>query len=277
MSAASHEFARPMDTQTDVCMKRYPFKDAEKYTYWFCMANEDRDPDVVLLGSSFSSQLYAGLAKNPDFNHHSILSIGTCDVPWVEKDELAGAGAQEPCLGHRIYRQQEFIDNLIEKTGSVRYVIIGWVAPSLDEHYMARLIKRIDFLEKNNIRVIIFVPQIKLEYDIKACFTRPFKAPEKTCEISRGDYLKHLATFELVIKRVSATHPAVLFFNQNALFCGTGKCSMVKNGAPLLRDHFQHFTENASIEIAKLFEVWARGHAPGLFRDPRTAAPSPTG
>ncbi|MFY9838286.1 MAG: hypothetical protein WAK55_17810 [Xanthobacteraceae bacterium] len=59
-------------------MQRYPFKEANKYQWWFCMQNRNADPTVLLLGDSYANALYPGFAHNDALKAQTILSIGDC-------------------------------------------------------------------------------------------------------------------------------------------------------------------------------------------------------
>ena len=235
-------------TKNDICLNHYPLKGVEKYGWWFCMASKDEKPTLLLLGNSHANELYAGLSQNNSLKHHSILSIGTCDAAWVDESKsipsLPGF-EYSPCVGFRHAQQQQFIDNIIEKSASVKFVIMDGLSKTPDEDYIKRIKKRIDFLEKNHIKVIVFTPHISISHDIKGCFPRPFHEPTMNCDLSREEIDKISEDFKPLVQQISATYPDVVFFNQNQLFCGADKCSLIHNGMPLLRDTYGH-----------IFRIW---------------------
>ena len=229
------------------------------------MASKDEKPTLILLGNSYSNQFYPGLSKNINFKHHSILSIGTCDAAWVDESKIISEVNTSPCAGNRPLLQQQFINDIVEKSGSVKFAILGSLSGSLDENYILRLKKRIDFLEMNNVKVIIFTPHIMVDYDTKGCFSRPLKKPKFNCELTLMDYAKHLDRFKPLVQQLSKTNPNVAFFNQNELFCDANKCSMIRNGIPLFRDEFHHLSEYGSVELSNIFEKWAKINTPQIF------------
>lgn len=54
--AINAEFVGPLwkYTKNDLCQERYPFKESAEYSWWFCMANKDENPSLLLLGNSFA-------------------------------------------------------------------------------------------------------------------------------------------------------------------------------------------------------------------------------
>ncbi|WP_141710164.1 hypothetical protein [Legionella parisiensis] len=122
------------------------------------MINKSKKPTVILLGNSFANQLYPGLLHNKLFSNETILSIGTCDAAKVGTTPLVDMPADPafPCAGDRPLHQEKFINNIIKQNvGSLKYAIIAGLYGASEE-YLARLKSRIDFLEKNHIKVIVF-------------------------------------------------------------------------------------------------------------------------
>ena len=267
-------------TNNEICLNRYPFKAAKAYEWWFCTQSKNEKPTIILLGNSYANQYYAGFAKNPKFQHHTVLSIGNCGPNWVEKGEITqklnefefsgfpsqAAKNSSPCSGYRPLEQLNFINNIIKSSDSVQLALL--ISPGRTSHkkYILSLKKRIDFLEKNNVKVVVFTPHIKPDYDIKGCFTRPFKKPNKDCEFSLADYEKHLEDFYPVFNEISKTNPNVAFFNPNDLFFDANKCSFIRNDMPLLRDEYFHISEYGAIELATIFEKWGRKNIPEIFK-----------
>ncbi len=251
-------------TKNDICLNKYPLVGSEKYSWWFCMASKNEDPTLLLLGDSYANHHYAGFSMNNSFKHHSILSIGTCEPGWVEESKLTKEVDTSPCSGYRSLDQLKLINSIIEK-GTLKFAILDGLRSKPDEEYVLRLKKRIDLLEKNNIKPIIFIPHLKLAYDIKGCFARPFKKPKKNCEIDLETYNSLMNDFKPLIQYLTKTNPNVAFFNQNELFCNAENCSMISNGMPLFRDKHNHLSEYGSLELSKIFEKWARKKIPQLF------------
>lgn len=247
----------------DVCLKNYPFF-SQGYTWRFCMASKDAKPTIVLLGNSFANHHYPGLLLNTSFKHHSILSIGTCSPEWVNESKLTKEIANDLCSGKRPLEEQQLINGIIEKSGTIKFSILDGLVDNLSKEYFLNLKKRIDFLERNNVKVIVFEPHIYLDYDTKGCFARPFKKPSKNCEMSLKEYRDKTNKFKNIVNQLKISNPNVAVFDQNILFCNEKKCSMTLNGMPLFRD-INHFSEYGSIEMANVFEKWARTNVPEMF------------
>lgn len=247
------------------CLKNYHVKGSEDYAWMFCIANKEEKPTLLLLGNSYANHLYPGLIQNNYFKYESILSIGTCDPQWFDRSMLSNkALTSQPCSGNRPLEQQRFINHLVENTASIRYAILSGLRLNPDEKYIANIKRRIDFLESHNVKVIIFIPHILLDYDIRNCFARFAMKPLKTCELSHKVYEQYLKNFEPLILVLKKTNPQVAFFNPNDLFCNHEKCSMIHKGIPLFRDQHHHLSEYGSIELAKLFEKWSLTNIPEI-------------
>ena len=250
--------------QNNTCLHRYPFWERFSYPYWFCMASKDEKPTLLLLGNSYANELYAGLSRNDGFSHHSILSIGDCDPEDQELDD--SEITPHPCSGYRKFHQQEFINNIIATSESLRFVIMDGLVSTPDAQYIAGIKRRIDFVEQHNAIVILFIPHLELTYDIRNCFSRPFGNSIRSCEVDIQERIKLNDTFGALVKQLAQTNPEVLIFDQNDLFCDSRKCSMIRDGMPLLRDEYQHMSEYGSIELAKMFQKWSTTHAPDILR-----------
>lgn len=251
--------------RNEICLNRYPFKEAKQYNWWFCMASKDEPPTLLLLGNIFANQLYPGFTLNDKFSRHSILSIGTCKAAMGY--EYQDYPVNNPCSGNGESHQRQFIDHLIETSNSIRYVILDGLDFNFDATYISRLKERIDFLERHNIKVIIFTPHLIFNYDIRGCFSRPFKAKKNNCELSLDSRRMITEGFRPLVQQLSKTNPNVAFFDQNDLFCNNEKCSMLRNGMPLFRDEGKLLSEYGSIELSKLFAQWAGENIPELLID----------
>jgi len=268
-SQVTKEFVGPFwkYTKNKLCLNRYPFKESDNYAWWFCMTNKDEPPTVLILGNSHANQIYPGFVFNESLNHHSILSIGACNFARAQERQLTKA-VNSPCSGNRPLHQEQFIANIISTSNSVRFAVIDGLGTDFDALYFSHLKAQIDFLEKYNIKVIIFTPQIRFPYDIKSCFSRPLKPISRNCEMSLESKRKLTEKFWLFAQQITLTNPNVAFFDQNDLFCNSEKCSMVLNGMPLFRDENQHISEYGSIELSKIFTQWARNNAPEILAAP---------
>ncbi|HHF7387161.1 TPA: acyltransferase family protein, partial [Legionella bozemanae] len=244
-------------TKNDLCLNRYPFDEAKDYRWWFCMMNKSKKPTVILLGNSFANQLYPGLLHNKLFSNETILSIGTCDAAKVGKTPLFDKPLDPtfPCAGDRPLHQEKFINNIIKQNvGSLKYAIIAGIPNLQSEDYIYRLKSRIDFLEKNHIKVIVFLPHLLFNKDVKSCI-RPFSSATG-CISDLKERNALIQSNQAVIKTISKTNPSVVFFDPNDLFCDSKKCSMIDtNGLPFYRDH-AHISEYGSIKLVGLFQKW---------------------
>jgi len=251
-------------TKNDTCLTDYPYKDQDSLSWWFCMKSSTRQPTILLLGNSFANQLYPGFAKNRRLSKQTILSIGTCAVG----SDGSGEVTRSPCFGSRAVDQAKFIDDIIKKTPSLKFVIMDGLARDPSGAYIDRVVQRINFLESRGIKVIVFTPHIKPDFNPKACFKSPFRQKPDNCVISAEIRGVLLHNFNPLLQAIKQSHPNVLIFEQNDVFCdrSDNKCSFIKNGLPLHRDE-GHISEYASILLQDYFTKWATANIPSILDD----------
>jgi len=252
-------------TKNDMCINRYQFKEAESYGWWFCITNRDEKPTLLLLGNSYANHLYPGLAAENKIKNQTILSIGTCPPNMGNPSDENTATTMDPCSGYRAYHQKLLINSIIEKDKTIKYAILDGLDLKPDDNVITTTEERISYLEGNGIKVIVFVPHIKANHDLKGCFSRPLKSGPSSCDVSPHARETAFNDFKPLVDKVSSKHPAVLFFDQNELFCNFLGCSFTRNGMPLFRDEYSHYSEYASTELAKLFVKWAEKNVPGIL------------
>jgi hypothetical protein len=217
----------------------------------------------LILGTSYANQLFPGLASHPALAAESILSIGTCQPVDAEKGDPLNVDPDEPCSGDGPWRQQQFIDALIARTPSIRYVILDGLLADADDDYSARLGRRAAQLAHSGAVVIVFEPHTRPREDVRGCFSRPFKAA-RACATPVEDVQRARAQFRPVMAAVKMALPAALLFPQNDALCDAASCRMVVNGLPLYRDEFAHLSEYGSGLVADRFVSWAREHVPAM-------------
>jgi len=182
-----------------------------------------------------------------------------CD-PVIDENPIV----TNTCFGDRQLKQQNYINELVRHTKSIKFIIIDGLNKNPSSEYISLLQKRIDFIENNGGKVIIFTPHIRPEFDPKNCFTRPLRSIAKDCKFFPTLRDEYLNNFKPLIQYISKTNPKTLFFDQNDMYCETEHCSFIKNGLPLFRDRV-HLSEFGSIELAKNFVEWASYKIPEIL------------
>jgi hypothetical protein len=140
------------------CLQQYPIPNLADYAWWFCMKSKAEAPTLLLLGNSYANHLYPGFAQNDRLRHHTVLSIGTCDV-----GTHAGAAIDKraPCSGENYTRQVAFIDQIVHREKSIRHVVLDGLATAPDTDYIDRVRQRINAIETAGAQVILFTPHIR--------------------------------------------------------------------------------------------------------------------
>jgi hypothetical protein len=248
-------------SNNDFCLKRFPLKESREFKWWFCMLEKDQPPTVILMGTSYANELYPGLASRPELARQVVLSIGACD-PGHGAPNNPDSPTDSPCYGDRIALQENFIDNIIINNRTIRYAILDGLSRTPDTAYIRRLKERIDFLESQGVRVIVFYPHLVVDFDLHQCFPRPFFSATRSCTLPlslREDLNAH---FKPLVDSLHASNPEVLFFDQNGLFCNDRDCSLIRDGMPLYRDELHHISEFGSMRIAELLVGFLRQNLP---------------
>lgn len=268
-------------TSNDICKQRYPLAGSENYGWWFCMANKDADPTVLILGSSYANHHYPGVVSNPAFAGQSVLSIGSCEPGWVnETDVEASPDADQfnPCTTRHAFEQMNMINGIIAK-GTIKLAILdGLVRSPPTPAYISAVEKRIAFLEANGAKVVLLTPHMKSEYFIKACFARPLRPPAETCEVPISKAEELTQTMKPLVDHLISKHPEVAIFDPNSLFCDGATCSFIKDGKPLFRDEYNHLSEFGSDEMSRKLVEWLNSNRPemlGSLATSQQSAPKP--
>ena len=245
------------------CLAKYPFAEAQGYDSWFCMLSSEAEPTILLLGSSYANQLYPGLLHEPAFKQATILSIGACDASGHVPMTTVFA-AHHACSGDRPAHQRDFIDAIIQKTPSLKYVIMDGLPDNPDDEYIKNLTQRIDFIERSGKQVIIFAPHLRPGFHPKSCFSRPHISQENDCSFSIELWHAQTERFSRLVQSIKSSNAKVIFYDQNELFCANSLCSFTLDGMPLHRD-IVHLSEYASDKVGALFSRKMRVALPGIF------------
>jgi peptidoglycan/LPS O-acetylase OafA/YrhL len=243
------------------CLKDYKYDEQDDLAWWFCIKNKDNSPSILLQGNSFANQLYPGFSTSDALSHHTILSIGTCSVDQVGTD----VDPRNPCYGNGAKKQKDFINNIISRTTSLKYVIIDGLKPKPTESNIDALVKQITWLNDKGLEIIIFVPHLRPNFDPKECFKSPFRSKTRDCLIPYQDWEKLLDNFKPTIDAIKMSFPNILIFDQNIVYCDRkdNKCSFVHEGIPLVRD-YSHISEYGSVKLQEYFNKWAEVHIPSI-------------
>jgi len=250
-------------SQNDACLTEYEYKDATKYGWWFCIKNSPTPPTMILLGNSYANQLYPGFSKNKNLSSHSILSIGTCDFGSDGSDVV---DINSPCYKGRTEEQITYINKILTNARTMKFAVIDGLSDSPSVEYIERVRRRIDFIEKLGIKVIIFTPHLRPGFNPKLCFKTPFRSVAKDCSFSPAERANLFEKFQPLMKSILKSNPKTRFFEQNQIFCDDekGVCSWLKSGMPLHRDE-AHTSEFESILLQDYFTEWGKTNIPEMF------------
>ncbi|WP_415062046.1 acyltransferase family protein [Bdellovibrio sp.] len=248
-----------------ICNTMYPYSPSAHYRWWFCIANKEKDPTLILLGNSYANQLFPGIVDNTKLNHHSVLSIGACNLILRPTENDHNKVQDDPCSGDRAQKEQDFINSILLRSKTTKFAILSGIPPNLTEEDVEILRKRINFLESLGIRAIIFTPLVDLGYSIQSCFKRPLKVATNRCDIEKQKIDTLSNGFMKSLEKMLKKNPKVLVFDQNQIFCQDEMCSAVRDGNPLFRDNYGHLSEYGSYRVGKAFELWATSNLPEVF------------
>lgn len=251
-------------TKNEYCLDNYRKPhELDSYQWYFCYASKKSPPDILLVGNSYANHIIAGLSANTHTKGNSILSIGTCGADIAP--ESASPAGRFPCSGTRISDQTNIIKEIIENSPTLKFAILSGLDNKTNSSLIKTAKEKIDFYESKGAQVIVFTPHIKINYDIKSCYGRPFLPAIKDCKIDKQSIIEYGAQFQPFIDQISKSNPNVKFFDVNSLFCENNQCSFMKDGLPLLRDDASHLSEFGSIVMSNLFVEWAKTNAPTIL------------
>jgi hypothetical protein len=267
LSQPSAEF-----TQNQLCKEKYPFQQMMDIT--FCVVNKESAPTIIILGTSFANHLYPGLSNSSAFSHHTILSVGRCNISEGKVGENENPANQKgPCGSNYKIQEQDWIGNIVKKSPSIKYAIISGIeADPITPIYIARLRSRIDFLQSQGLTVIVFIPHYIPYVNINDC-VRMLPQGDHKCDFHRNNITAYIEKYMPLFDSIKSSNPSVYIFNQNELFCTKEDCSYMKNGGPLSWDMDKngsggHFSTYGSDEMAKLFAKWANKYLPEILKNP---------
>ena len=248
-------------TQNETCTKQYQTTLSTTLPWWYCFLKKQSDPDVILLGNSYANQLYPAFALNKKLKDLNVLSIGIYD-PTVGVSE---GSYQEIKNGMELTL---YINDLIKSSNGLKYIVIGGLDPNPSDEYVKFLIKRIHQVEGKNTKIIIFLPHLIIDGNVKSCINRPLNKAHGECEVSFNKINKLRGNFQKIKNSVSIEFPDVLFFDPNSIFCNevSKTCSSMKNGLPLYRDEYHHLSPFASGLVGESFGEWAKKNVPDILK-----------
>lgn len=248
------------------CLSRYPYSEVSEIGWWFCMLEKDEPATILVTGGSFANQLYPGLANNLALADQNVLSIGTCSPLYVAPDFEYGPKTGTPCTGSNWAHQHAFIDNILQNEPSIRTVIVDGLRSGSVPVDVDRVVDRLKQLGQFGAQVIVFLPHYRSNVDIRGCFPRPLVGPRVSCDIPQEEYDLLIAANRVLERQIKEKLPEVLFFEQNSVFCSGGRCSIVSNGFPMIRDEWRHISEYASDLVAAAFVDWAKISYPAILQ-----------
>jgi peptidoglycan/LPS O-acetylase OafA/YrhL len=262
--AVRHQLAGPgwAYMRNDACLDAHPSEKAKDAAWSFCIQSDRRAPTLILLGNSFANELYPGFAGNPLFRHHTVLSIGACNIAGFDVNPNTNPSA--PCSDGRMAAEARFIDDLVAQSPSIRFAIIDGLAEEPSPAYTERLRRRIDLYEKHGVEVIVFTPHLRPLFNPRTCFVSPLGGGARDCAFPAGQRQAALDKVKPLMDAIARTHPKVRFFEQNDIFCRGDHCSWILRGLPLVRDE-SHLSEFASVELQKSFATWAAANLPEIL------------
>lgn len=245
------DFSGPIGAHrsNDLCLDTYSVPGQEAYGWFFCIKSGEGASDVLLIGDSFANHYYAGLVAHPAFAGDVVLSIGSCEPSLIRPEEVVEvAETFDPCTPVRKFDQQQLIDQIIE-TEKPRLVIMGEMnsaapggVPNTTQNYIDRVLERIAYIRNSGAKVIVIRPHLRSTYFTRGCFSRPLAPAEYSCEVDSSVGQSHSNGTQPLAAAIMAEFPDVAVVNPDLFMCDESVCSFVRDGRPLFRDEYDHFS-----------------------------------
>ena len=218
------------------CLDRYAFEGYTDYGWFFCYLEENKDPDIVIIGNSYANQWFPMVNNANQFKGLNILSYGNFSI----KEYLSDEKFKEITTDKKhtvMYNTIKIVRNKILPSEKLKYVIItvlGMLTDSQQEN-LSKIRKLGDF------NIILIMPHAKPEWkeiDTANCFTRK-PADKCSMPISELDQVlpkEYIKSYEDFAKSLGKTY----VFNPNVGYCDSGICDFSTGHAPVFRDVYHH-------------------------------------
>ncbi|UWH32880.1 hypothetical protein KX927_25470 (plasmid) [Escherichia coli] len=132
-----------------------------------------------------------------------------------------------PCAGDRPGKQRKLIQDIISKEKSIKLVIISGLFWKNSMGAEKRLDDYIKFIIDNGAIPVVFYPHVYPGFDTKACFSRPFSEPVKSCHFGIEAYKEKVDGVKGMFSRIHQKYPQVKFFNPNKTYCNKNGCDLI--------------------------------------------------
>ncbi|WP_158522645.1 acyltransferase family protein [Herbaspirillum robiniae] len=277
--------------ENKACLDRFPSAD-RKPGWWFCVQSKDSAPTLMIMGNSFANHLYPGIANNPAFQRQTVLQFGTCD-PAMSLTFSAYAGGS-PCYREGRLKQEQFVNQIILKTPSIKYVVLSAPWPTFNDQgdavtstdqtkvdgvyhstddafngssydaFMHGLQLRVAFLADHGITPIIALRTPELGYAPETCYTgQPFRDGKNSCVVPLANELRAQKRFREGVEAIRARYPRLKVFDPLPAICDGEMCNLKRLDGPLLRDQ-GHLSLAGSDLVGAEFARWAAQNVPEI-------------
>ena len=225
-------------------------------------------PKTVLLGDSHAPSLYLGLKQLYEEFDRGVAVLGSGGCPPLHNVvSKVGSGEDKRQCVERISSMLELIarTNYVEEVmlvsrgplyttadgfGGVKGDFSGWVLHLKDEPQHARsnedvfligLTKTLDFLTKQNKKIVYVFDVPELNFDIKTCLSERYYFPRKNvrapCALDIRQYEERNRHFKHIIGTLLADYPSVKIIDLSQALCNNVACLAGAGGRLYYRDH----------------------------------------
>jgi len=259
------------EEQRAACNQRFPQRGEIVKTLPsdnFCVAQNAKEPEVLLIGDSLNLSLYPGLSQYDDLN--VMVLAASSAVPFynvLTAEEGDTARAKNYQLTNQALDYAVSNDNIrVVVLAAIRVTGIAAQAPGFkitdvtnaSDNDAQRVFVRamrdtLQRLQAAGKRVVYVMPNPRLSYEIKSCLggARPFTLTDNgtTCTRPLNDAFDDTMAYRAWVNEVLQQFPEVVVFDAFAPFCDEKQCYGALNGQVLYRDR-AHLSVNGSRLVA---------------------------
>jgi peptidoglycan/LPS O-acetylase OafA/YrhL len=221
----------------EICLDKYAPENYKDYGWFFCYLSEDKDPEILILGTSFSNHWYPMVSNADLFSSKTVLSYGNNAIQSYFDDSLKVTDNKKSRV---TYSTGEVVKKRLLTNENLEYVII--TQSGMPNGNNIEALKEIRKL--GDFKMVLILPHAKPEWkevDTAACFARPFSDVPDKCSMNISDTNQAFSDENKAsLKALTSQLDDFYVFDPNVSYCHEGECDFTEGGKPVFRDVYHH-------------------------------------
>ncbi|PMH32536.1 hypothetical protein BCU71_02965 [Vibrio lentus] len=234
------------------CLDKYAPENYKDYGWFFCYLEEDKEPEVLIIGNSFANHWVPMIENAEPFKRLNVISYGNNSIDaYFNNAELKESTNKKQRV---TYATGEVIKKELLTKETIDYIVVtqnGFTSKKSIEA-LKEVRKMGDF------KIIVILPHAKPQWnevDTAACFSRPFSDIPEKCNMLLSDMKEVFPDKEKVkFKSLVSQLDEVYVFDPNVGYCNGDSCDFTKEGKPVFRDVYHHVSVHGNSLVQPFFE-----------------------